>query len=150
MQETVRQEDPLEDEMATHSSILAWRIPGTEEPGGLQSMGLQKVGHYWATNTHIQKVHKLLVYNLQMLTESLPISGNITSPGSPKPSLNHLLGTTFPNFPFAILTSTEIDCFCLFLFFCKWNHTVCTPLCLTCSQCCLWNSSMFLHVAVIY
>ena len=34
-------EDPLEEEMATHSSILAWRIPWTEEPGGLQSMGLQ-------------------------------------------------------------------------------------------------------------
>ena len=38
-------EDPLEKEMATHSSIRAWRIPGTEEPGGLQSMGLQRVGH---------------------------------------------------------------------------------------------------------
>ena len=35
--------DPLEKEMATHSSILAWRIPQTEEPGGLQSMGLQRV-----------------------------------------------------------------------------------------------------------
>ena len=39
------QEDPLEEEMATHSSILAWEIPWTEEPGGLQSMGLQRVGH---------------------------------------------------------------------------------------------------------
>ena len=38
-------EDPLEKEMATHSSILAWRIPWTEEPGGLQSMGSQIVGH---------------------------------------------------------------------------------------------------------
>ena len=38
------QEDPLEKEMATHSSILAWKIPWTEEPGRLQSMGLQKVG----------------------------------------------------------------------------------------------------------
>ena len=38
-------EDPLEKEMATHSSILAWRIPRTEEPGGLQSMGLQRAGH---------------------------------------------------------------------------------------------------------
>ena len=38
-------EDPLEKEMATHSSILAWRIPWTEEPAGLQSMGLQRVGH---------------------------------------------------------------------------------------------------------
>ena len=39
------QEDSLEKEMATHSSILAWRIPWTEEPGGLQSVGLQRVGH---------------------------------------------------------------------------------------------------------
>ena len=38
------QEDPLEKEMATHSSILAWRIPWTEEPGGLQSMGSQRLG----------------------------------------------------------------------------------------------------------
>ena len=39
-------EDPLEKEMATHSSILAWKISWTEEAGGLQSMGLQRVGHY--------------------------------------------------------------------------------------------------------
>ena len=39
------QENPLEMEMATHSSILAWIIPWTEEPGGLQSMGSQRVGH---------------------------------------------------------------------------------------------------------
>ena len=39
------QEDPLEKEMATHSSILAWRIPWTEEPGWIQSMGLQRVRH---------------------------------------------------------------------------------------------------------
>ena len=42
--------DPLEKEMATHSSILAWRFPWTEEPGGLQSTGSQRVGHYWATS----------------------------------------------------------------------------------------------------
>ena len=46
------QEDPLEKEVATHSSILAWKIPWTEEPGGLRPMGLQRVGHDWATNTH--------------------------------------------------------------------------------------------------
>ena len=49
MQETwiqsLGQEDPLEKGMATHSSILAWEIPWTEEPGGLQSMGSQRVGH---------------------------------------------------------------------------------------------------------
>ena len=38
-------EEPLEKRMAIHSSVLAWRIPWTEEPGGLQSMGLQRVGH---------------------------------------------------------------------------------------------------------
>ena len=40
----------LQNEMATHSSILAWKIPWTEEPGRLQSMGLQRVGHDWATS----------------------------------------------------------------------------------------------------
>ena len=44
-------EDPLEKEMTTNSSILAWRIPRTEEPDGLQFMGLQRVGHDWTTNT---------------------------------------------------------------------------------------------------
>ena len=43
--QSLGQEDPLEKEMATHSSIFAWQIPWTEKPGGLQSMGLQKVGH---------------------------------------------------------------------------------------------------------
>ena len=42
-------EDPLEKEMATHSSTLAWQIPWREEPGRLQSMGSQRVGHHWAT-----------------------------------------------------------------------------------------------------
>ena len=42
-------EDPLEKEMATHCSILAWRIPWTEEPGGLQSTGLQRFGHNCVT-----------------------------------------------------------------------------------------------------
>ena len=45
-------EDLLEKEIATHSSIPAWRIPGTEEPGRLQSMGSQRVGHDWATSLH--------------------------------------------------------------------------------------------------
>ena len=46
------QEDPLEEGMATHSSILPWRIPWTEEPGGLQSMVSQRVGHDCATNNN--------------------------------------------------------------------------------------------------
>ena len=53
MQETwvwsLDRDDPLEEGMATHSSILAWRIPWTEEPGGLQSVGSQRVRHGWMT-----------------------------------------------------------------------------------------------------
>ena len=50
-------EDPLREEMATYSSILAWKIPWKEEPGRLQSMGSQRVGHK-ATNTHTQNDYK--------------------------------------------------------------------------------------------
>ena len=64
MQETqvwsLGQEDPLEKGIATHSSILSWRIPWTEEPGGLQSMGLQRVRHDWVTNTHTQNICLLI------------------------------------------------------------------------------------------
>ena len=56
MQETrvwsLGQDDPLEKEVATHSSILAWKIPWTEEPGRLQSSGYQRVKHDWVTNFH--------------------------------------------------------------------------------------------------
>ena len=50
---------PLEKEMATHSSILAWEIPWTEEPGGLQSMGMQRVGHNWTTEhrNYLQSIY---------------------------------------------------------------------------------------------
>ena len=68
------QEDPLEKEMATHSSMLVWRIPWTEEPGGLQSMGSQRVGHDWATSLHFTSigasgtlgVHKILSSSLSV------------------------------------------------------------------------------------
>ena len=58
MQETrvqlLGQEDPLGKGMETHSSILAWKSPWTEEPGGLQSVGSQRVGHDWVTNTFMR------------------------------------------------------------------------------------------------
>ena len=64
MQETWVQflgwEDPLEKEMAIHSSILAWKIPWTEEPGGLQSMGSQRVRHDLATKPPQSMVEFLL------------------------------------------------------------------------------------------
>ena len=76
MQETWVQflgcEDPLEKEMAPQSSILAWRIPWTEEPGGLQFMGSQRVGHNRETNTHIETKAK----NKTGVLLDLPISEN--------------------------------------------------------------------------
>ena len=55
--QSLGQEDPLEEEMATHSSILAWNIPWTEKSGRLQSMGLQRARHSWVTkHTHIHSV----------------------------------------------------------------------------------------------
>ena len=61
MQETwiqsLRQEDPLELEIETHSSILAWKTSWTEEPGGLQSMGLRRVGHEGVTEHACLRLH---------------------------------------------------------------------------------------------
>ena len=64
--ESLGQEDPLEKKTATHSSILAWRIPRTEESGGLQSMGLQRVGHDWAAKT--DKIYFSSVRSVQSLS----------------------------------------------------------------------------------
>ena len=63
---SLSREHPLQEGMATHSSILAWRIPWTEEPGRLLSMGVQRVGHNGVTNTftfsfHIFKLVELII-----------------------------------------------------------------------------------------
>ena len=64
-------EDPLEKEIATHSSILVWKIPWMEEPGGLQSMGLQSVRHDWMTkHKHIESMAKGECSYLQLKTGS--------------------------------------------------------------------------------
>ena len=55
------QEDSLEEGMASHSSTLAWRIPWTEEPGGPQSMGSQRVGHGWVTSTFTFMLFQVLI-----------------------------------------------------------------------------------------
>ena len=81
MQETwvqsLGQEDPLEKGMATHSSILAWRIPWTEEDDRLQSVGSQRVGHDWATFTFftecICSVLKTIYMGGYMVSPSLEV-----------------------------------------------------------------------------
>ena len=78
MQETwvwpLGREDALEKEMANHSSILAWEIPWTEEPGRLQSMGSQTVGHNWVNNTFIECTLSLYVC-LQCPSQAFPARG---------------------------------------------------------------------------
>ena len=59
-------EDPLEEGITTHSSILSWRIPWTEEPGGLQSMGLRRVGHDWAAKHSMHSQHWELLLNQEI------------------------------------------------------------------------------------
>ena len=77
-------EDTLEEEMATSSSILAWRVPWTEEPRGLHSMGLQRVGHNWsdfACKTYVWASHMaLVVRNLRVNAWDIRDMGSI--PGS--------------------------------------------------------------------
>ena len=74
-------EDPLEEGGATHSSVVAWRIPWTEESGGLQAMGWKRVGRDWATNTHFH-FHILPYHNHTTalhFSASVPISGQCQS-----------------------------------------------------------------------
>ena len=57
--QSLGQEDLLEKEIATHSSTLAWKIPWTEEPGGLQFMGSQRIGHDWASSLHYRPLQRV-------------------------------------------------------------------------------------------
>ena len=76
--QSLGQEDPLEKEMATRSSILAWEIPWTEEPGRLPSMGLQRVGHSKATSLHLDLCGCLIAKSSPALWD--PMDGS--PPGS--------------------------------------------------------------------
>ena len=77
------QEDPLEKGMATHYSILTWKTPWTEEPGGLQSMGLYRVGHDWATDAFfLQKGTKWLCKSVPRTDHSEPIQRNCLEIGN--------------------------------------------------------------------
>ena len=68
--------------MATDYSFLAWRIPGTEEPGGLQSMGSQRVGHQWATNTFIRPLRIYWDWTEAWSSGLILMSGDSCSTGS--------------------------------------------------------------------
>ena len=75
--QSLGEEDPLEEEMAPHSSYLAWRMPWTEEPGGLQSVGLQRAGRHWVTG-----VNTIKVYVSVLLSQVVPTSSSPTASSS--------------------------------------------------------------------
>ena len=87
--QSLGQEDPLEKGMSTHSSILAWRIPWTEELGRLQSMGSQRAGHDCVTNTFTfknkpQPCHRLLAPASAMNLFQGDQSSELGGPGEPE------------------------------------------------------------------
>ena len=100
MQETwvpsLGQEDPLEKGMVTHFSILAWRIPWTGEPGGLQSTGSQRIGHDWVTNNFIffptRGYTCQIIQSLYQLTKGLKSSMRPWSSGNNRGLWGHNLG----------------------------------------------------------
>ena len=86
-------EDPLEEEMAIHSSILVWKIPQTEEPGGLKSMGLQRVRYAWA-NKHTTEDN---IYYISMISQDIwevPYICCLISPNGP---VRQILEITYTN-----------------------------------------------------
>ena len=98
MQETwvqsLGQKDALEKGMATHSRILAWEIPWTEEPGGLQSMGSQRIRHDWATHTFLHTMYTIL-YTLHTVlvkvTQSCPTLCSHVDCSPPRSSVHGIL-----------------------------------------------------------
>ena len=79
--QSMGQEDPLEKGMATHASILAWKIPWTEEPGGLQPMGFQRAGHDWVANTKPskQKLHEFRTMSVS--SDQAPTGNTVNNQG---------------------------------------------------------------------
>ena len=91
----------LEKEMATHSSILAWRIPGTEEPGGLPSMGSHRVGHNWSDLAAAAAEGRAIALHSSMLAWKMPWTeepGGLKSMGSLR--VRHDWGTSLSFFTF--------------------------------------------------
>ena len=106
MQETQVQslgrEDPLEKRKATHSSILAWRIPWTEEPDKLQSTGSQRVGHDWATNISGQVNYDFSTTKAWFLCLPIPPRWNILA-DSHQVGLKVFFKVSKINLPFLII-----------------------------------------------
>ena len=116
------QEDPLEKGMETHSSILAWRIPWSEEPGGLQSMGSQSVRQYWAANVYYPSfsIKVSPERNLRWLCDSSPLFSFISK-----------LSPVYPVFQYIKTVTSNI--FSSFIIF-HWERV--SPVAFTFIYCC--------------
>ena len=120
--QSLRREDPLEEGMATHSSILAWRTPWTEEPGGLQSLGLQRVGHDWSNTAQHSTAKKMRRSRQQHTNRSdknvrlqrdpkslVPSEDTRSLPPETEPSANHV-GTLIWDFQPSALWKIKFCC----------------------------------------
>ena len=114
-------EDPLEEGMAAHSSILTWRIPWTEKPGGLQFIGSKRIGHNWNDLAHMDTLVVILfwifwgsaiLFSIEAVPLYIPI--NCTHvPTSPHPN-QHLL---FSVFMIATVLTTDVSAILLWFWF---------------------------------
>ena len=107
-------EDPLEEGMATHSSILTWRIPWTEEPGGLQSMGSQRVGHNWSdfARTHAPPVPCLPAFSPSASSPTSPVKHYTAQLHQVKPISMLLLISSAWKVPFPLLCTWQLVLTC--------------------------------------
>ena len=100
MQETrvqaLGQKDPLEKGMAIHASILVWKFPWTEEPGGLQSMASQRIGHNWTTNA-FRRLMELLCILVAVVFIRLYVFVKIHRTQQSKGELYFMKDMTFQN-----------------------------------------------------
>ena len=117
-------DDPLEEEMATHSSVLAWRIPRTKEPGGLQSMGSQRVRHDLGTKQHQQ--HAWQRCPLENTLGQLGMSHSGGSGGLCDMVLLFMFNLGLDLEPTVILTRLQNKCHCdVFHSLPSWTHLSC-------------------------
>ena len=105
------QEEPLEKEMATHSSTLAWEIPWTEEPGSLKSMGLQRVRHDWATTLlYFKPISDSLLSLLPLHEKLFPQIHTVSSSTSNTFPETPFLTAFTPAVPFSLSQSIPLPC----------------------------------------
>ena len=120
-------EDPLEKEMATHSSILAWRIPWTEEPGWLPTVGSQRVEHDWVTDAFTFILSWTWIYILVSLSNSVPLSHFSIFPLFARIFLHLLCEKADSHHLSLIYLIVQFQCMCMYAKSLQSCPTLCNP-----------------------